>query len=75
MKMASDNLSATYNQDFSKLVGKYALAGSPEQCIARLTEYVEAGARTVILSSACPPEYLQENQRRLAETVIPAFRG
>jgi len=75
MKMASDKLSATYNQDFSKLVGKYALGGSPEQCIARLTEYVEAGARTVILSSACPPEYLQENQRLLAEAGIPAFRG
>ena len=63
-----------YNQDFSKLVGKYALAGNPEDCAARLREYVDAGAETVVVASVCPQDYMQENQRLLAEEVLPAFR-
>ena len=51
-QMAVERLSVQYNQDFSPLVGKYALAGSPDDCIARLREYIEAGAQTVILNSA-----------------------
>ena len=74
-QMAAERLSAQYNQDFSALVGKYALAGSPDDCIVRLREYIDAGARTVILSSACPADYMLENQRLLAEAVLPAFRG
>ncbi len=74
-KMAIDRLSIQYNQDFSKLVGKYALAGNPDDCTARLREYVEAGAETVILASVCPADYMQENQRLLAEQVLPAFRA
>lgn len=73
LKMCSEQLSTQYNQDFSKLVGKYALSGTPDQCIARLNEYVESGAKTVILSSACPADYMEENQRLLAKTVLPAF--
>lgn len=75
IKMASDRLSTQYNQDFSELVGKYALAGNPEDCIARLREYVEAGANTIILNSACPGSYMAENERLFAKEVLPAFRG
>ena len=74
IKMATERLSVQYNQDFSSLVGKYALAGTPEDCVERLREYVDAGARTVILASVCPNDYMQENQRLLAETVLPNFR-
>lgn len=75
LQMAAQRLSVQYNQDFSALVGKYALAGSPNDCIARLREYIDAGARTVILNSACPADYMVQNQRLLAEAVLPAFRG
>ncbi len=75
VKMAVERLSLQYNQDFSKLAGKYALAGSPEDCVARLREYIDAGARTIILSSACPVEYLPSNERLLAERVLPEFRA
>lgn len=74
LQMAAERLSAQYNQDFSQLVGKYALAGSPEDCVARLKEYIGAGARTIILNSACPADYMVENQRLLAEAVLPAFQ-
>ena len=43
--------------------------------IARLREYVEAGARTVILNSACDADYVERNEAMLAEAVLPAFRA
>jgi len=73
--MASERLSAQYNQDFSRLVGKYALAGNPQDCIARLREYVDAGARTILLNSACPAAHVVENERLLAAEVLPALRA
>ena len=73
-EMAIERLSIQYNQDFTNLVGRYALAGNPDECIVRLQEYIDAGARTVILNSACPGDYIPENERLLAETVLPALR-
>ena len=73
-EMAADRLGRQYAQDFSTLVGKYALAGTPDEVRARLREYVDAGARLVMLSSACPDDYIDENVRLIAEEVIPAFR-
>ena len=73
-QMASDKLSKQYNQDFSKLIDKYALAGTPEDCQKRLKEYVDAGAQMIVLPSACRPDYVDENTRFLAKEVIPAFR-
>ena len=74
VKMATDRLSKQYSQDFSKIIHKYALAGSPEQCQKRLREYIDAGARFIMLSSACTDEYLARNQEMFAETLIPAFK-
>ena len=73
-KMAIDGLSTQYNQDFSQLVDKYALAGTPGDCAARLREYVDAGAETVVLASMCPASYMAENQRLMADQVLPSFR-
>ncbi len=73
--MAADRLSKQYNQDFSKLVHRYAVAGNPEDCVARLSQYVDAGARTVILNSACPAGYVEDNERLLAEAVLPNLRA
>ncbi|HXG22723.1 MAG TPA: LLM class flavin-dependent oxidoreductase [Methylomirabilota bacterium] len=73
-QMCSEKLSKQYNQDFSKLIAKYALAGTPEECQKRLREYIDAGAKMVMLPSACSQEYVNENTRLLAKEVIPAFR-
>jgi probable F420-dependent oxidoreductase len=73
-QMANEKLSKQYNQDFSKLIDKYALAGSPADCQKRLKEYIDAGAKMVVLPSACRPDYVDENTRLLAKEVIPAFR-
>jgi len=73
LHMASDRLSKQYNQDFSKLVGKYAIAGNPDDCIARIQEYREAGATTILFNSACPQHHVEENERLLASEVLSAF--
>jgi probable F420-dependent oxidoreductase len=73
-KMAIDRLSVQYNQDFSKLAGRYAVSGNPQDCIDRLKEYVQSGARTIILNSACPSDYTTENERLMANEVLPALR-
>jgi alkanesulfonate monooxygenase SsuD/methylene tetrahydromethanopterin reductase-like flavin-dependent oxidoreductase (luciferase family) len=73
-QMAAERLGKQYAQDFSKLIQKYALAGTPEECQKRLQEYIDAGAKMVVLPSACRAEYVEENTRLLAKEVIPAFR-
>lgn len=73
-RQAIARLSKQYAQDFSKLVGKYALAGNPDDCIARLQEYAAAGATTFFLNSSCDNDYIEENQRLLADEVLPALR-
>jgi probable F420-dependent oxidoreductase len=72
--MAASRLSKQYNQDFSKLVHKYAVAGNPDDCVARLREYIDAGARTIILNSACASAYTSDNEKLMAEKVVAALK-
>ena len=74
LELANQQLSRQYNQDFSQLVGKYALAGSPEDCRERLDQYLAAGARTVILAHGCPPDYVADNRVAIAEGIAAAYR-
>ncbi len=75
VKYATDRLSLQYSQDFSKIVHKYALSGDPAHCQSRLQEYIDAGARMVFVSSACPDDYIDTNLETIASDLIPAFRG
>ena len=73
--MANGRLSKQYNQDFSRLVPKYALAGTPDDCAARLREYVEGGATTLILAPACPSEYADTNLELMGREVLARLRS
>ena len=73
-QVAAERLGRNYAQDFSRLVDRYALYGTPEDCQKRLQEYMDAGAQTVLFPLACRQEDIQENIRLLAKEVIPAFR-
>ena len=75
IKMASDRLSKQYNQDFTELVHKYAIAGDPDDCSARLKAYIKAGAQTIILNSACPGGYTDENEALMASAVLPNVKN
>ncbi|MGH7962850.1 MAG: LLM class flavin-dependent oxidoreductase, partial [Candidatus Binatia bacterium] len=73
-QLAAERVGKNYAQDFSKLVGRYLLAGTPDECRKRLQEYIDAGARTVLFALACRPEQVNEHLRLLATEVVPAFR-
>ncbi|MCP5032242.1 MAG: LLM class flavin-dependent oxidoreductase [Actinomycetia bacterium] len=71
VELANAQLSRQYNQDFSKLVEKYTIVGNPDDCAARISEYVEAGATAFMFNHGCPPDYTETNTTLLAESVIP----
>jgi probable F420-dependent oxidoreductase len=71
---AAKALGGTYAQDFSKIAGRYTLYGNPDDCRKRLQEYVDAGARTVLISWACRHEDIAENMKLVAEEITPGFR-
>ena len=73
-EQAARALGKNYAQDFSKIAGRYALYGNPEDCRNRLKEYVDAGARTVLVSWACRQNDIEQNMKLVAEEVAPAFR-
>jgi alkanesulfonate monooxygenase SsuD/methylene tetrahydromethanopterin reductase-like flavin-dependent oxidoreductase (luciferase family) len=52
-RTAIDTVSATYHQDFTRLADRYLLFGRPEDVSARLGEYRDAGAESVIFGLAC----------------------
>jgi len=49
------------------LVERYCIAGSPDECAARLREYADAGAEHMILNPGCAPgDELLDQAERLA---------
>ncbi len=70
---AAEMLGRTYAQDFTQLVHKYALVGDPDQVQARLKEYIDAGARTVLLSAACADEDFDNTLNAIASNIVKVF--
>jgi probable F420-dependent oxidoreductase len=63
-----EHLQRRYAGDFSEhVVDRYCVAGTPEECAARVREYVDAGARHVVFN-LCEPE----DAERLAEVARAA---
>jgi len=73
-EQAARALGKNYAQDFSKIAGRYALYGNPDDCRKRLKEYVDAGARTVLVSWACRQNDIEQNMKLVAEEVAPGFK-
>jgi alkanesulfonate monooxygenase SsuD/methylene tetrahydromethanopterin reductase-like flavin-dependent oxidoreductase (luciferase family) len=72
---AVETVSRVYHQDFSPLADRYLLHGDPDQVTARLSEYAEAGASTVIFSPACPPDRRAEVTAMFADAVLPRLQS
>lgn len=68
-------VSKTYAQDFSELADRYLVLGSPEQVVARLLEFADAGADRVLLQLACPDDARPQVLATLADAVLPALRA
>ncbi|MEE9286011.1 MAG: LLM class flavin-dependent oxidoreductase [Dehalococcoidia bacterium] len=68
---AARALGATYAQDFNRLVRKYPIVGTPQQCAERIDQFRQAGVRHFIFAPAGPPDRAQEFPEVLANEVIP----
>ena len=62
-----------YQQDFTKL-GHYLIAGTPEECAARIGEYAEAGATDVQLQLGCPPQDRRAVYELVRDRLLPLVR-
>ena len=63
----------TYEQDFSRL-GRYLVAGTPDEVVARLREFGEAGAGSAQLMLGCEPAAEQRVLDLLGKSVMPQLR-
>ncbi|MBX6376969.1 MAG: LLM class flavin-dependent oxidoreductase [Clostridia bacterium] len=73
-RTAAEFVGAMYRQDFSRLVDRYLVAGSPADCRRRLGEYRDAGAQLAVFTLACPREEREDVLRALVEEVLPDLR-
>ena len=62
-----------YGGDFINIVRNYCVLGPVDRCIARLQEYIDAGARHIIFSIVCPPENRAKHIETIAKEIIPYF--
>lgn len=67
-----DVVSATYDQDFAPLAGRYLLLGDPDTAVARLREFADAGAETVLIQVAAHGADRERVVRTVSEQVLPA---
>jgi probable F420-dependent oxidoreductase len=74
VRMAAEKLGTQYAQDFNRIVDKYAIGGDPDRCRARLREYIDAGAEFIVLSSACPDDYMDTNIELIANELVTPMR-
>jgi probable F420-dependent oxidoreductase len=69
-------LGGTYRQDFKAMVDSVAAAGTSEEVTAKLSAFVEAGARHFIFVPAEPDDARREQLvHRLVDDVMPAVRA
>ncbi|NUU21331.1 MAG: LLM class flavin-dependent oxidoreductase [Streptomycetaceae bacterium] len=69
---AAEFLGGTYRQDFTGLVRRVAAAGTASDVAERLAEYVDAGARHLVL---LPTRRDKDTVARLLAHVAPRLRG
>ncbi len=74
-RLAIEDMSARYDQDFAGLVDKYCAHGPPGRVAEHLARYVEAGVNYFILAPVMPPDRRRDHLERIATEVLPAVRA
>ncbi|MUL65898.1 hypothetical protein BOO86_15590 [Mycobacterium sp. CBMA 234] len=72
-RVGIDTVSAVYQQDFAPLADRYLLLGEPDEVVARLREFADAGVESVLLQIAA--EDHERVLESLARDVLPALRA
>jgi probable F420-dependent oxidoreductase len=71
-RLAREHLEARYGTSFSPhAIDRYCVAGTPDECRARVRAYAEAGVEHLVFNPAVGPERLLEQVERLAEALGP----
>ncbi|WP_285653939.1 LLM class flavin-dependent oxidoreductase [Actinomycetospora sp. NBRC 106375] len=73
-RTALDALAATYGQDMERIVDACVPHGTPEQVAARLAEYRDAGAASVVIAPAVGGEGRERMIDLVADDVLPRLR-
>ena len=66
----ADFLGGNYRQDFSQMLGSIAIAGTPDEVVQGLQEFVAAGARHLVFTPATRTRN-HEIAERLVTSVVP----
>lgn len=74
LRVAARSLQAMYRQDFQTLAPRYAVLGTAAQCVERLHDYYEAGARHLVLVPLGGGDSRQAVMEHIAGEVLPALR-
>jgi alkanesulfonate monooxygenase SsuD/methylene tetrahydromethanopterin reductase-like flavin-dependent oxidoreductase (luciferase family) len=74
-RTALEALAATYGQDMERIVDACVPHGTPEQVAARLAEYRDAGAESVVIAPAVAPGDRERVLDLLAGDVLPRLRS
>ena len=74
-RLAREHLETRYATPFSPhSVDRYCIAGTPDECRARVQAYAEVGVQHLVFNPAVGPERLLEQVERLAEALVPVVR-
>jgi probable F420-dependent oxidoreductase len=74
-RTALDTLGALYQQDLTRQADRYLVAGTPDEAAARLREYADAGAESIVFAPACPSGDLDRVLDTFAADVLPRLQG
>jgi probable F420-dependent oxidoreductase len=74
--VAAEELGGRYQhgRDFAEIVRDYCVAGTVAQCIDRIQEYIDAGARYIMFSISCRREDRARHVETIAKEIIPHFQ-
>jgi alkanesulfonate monooxygenase SsuD/methylene tetrahydromethanopterin reductase-like flavin-dependent oxidoreductase (luciferase family) len=70
-----DGVSAVYRQDFAPLADRYLLHGDPDRVAARVGEFADAGAQTLVFSPVGSGPRRQEVVRLFTAEVLPRLQA
>jgi alkanesulfonate monooxygenase SsuD/methylene tetrahydromethanopterin reductase-like flavin-dependent oxidoreductase (luciferase family) len=74
-RTALDTLGALYQQDLTRQADRYLVAGTPDEAAARLREYADAGAGSIVFAPACQPVDLDRVIDTFATDVLPRLQN
>jgi probable F420-dependent oxidoreductase len=73
-QMAIENLSRRYNQPFEHLVERYCAFGTPDQCLEKMQQFIDAGMTNLALNFTCTAAQVPEQLERCAAELLPKLR-